>query len=66
MKNIKSVRNSRKISTLAISFKSRCLSKFSKLLILVKSYNKKSIFVKILENLNFDQVIGNFDHVKTF
>ena len=42
-------------------FQSRCLSKFSKLLILVKTLNKKSILVKILENLNLDQVIENFD-----
>ena len=62
MKNIKSVRNSRKIFDFGDFFlKSQCLSKFSKLLILVKTLNKKSTLVKNFENLNFYQVLENFD-----
>ena len=45
--------------------KFRCLSKFSKLLVLVKTLKKKtSILVKIFENLNFGQGIGHFDFCK--
>ena len=35
-------------------------------MILVKTLNKKSILVKIFENLNFDQVIENFDFSQNF
>ena len=63
MKYLKSVRNSRKNIDFGNFFleKSRCLSKFSKLLILVKTLNKTSILVKIFEYLNFGQGIGQFD-----
>ena len=66
MKDLKSVRNSWKKSTLDFYFeKSQCLSKSSKLFILVKTLNKTSILVKIFVYLNFGQDKGHFDFRQT-
>ena len=63
MKHLNFVRNSRKNNDFGIFSlqKSRYLSKFSKLLILVKTLKKNPILVNFFENLDFGQVIGNFD-----